>query len=58
MTPLACTKRPRVPAVHWAMLAALPLHALLVASHRSLHRGGEGLVAETTGCARVKPKVN
>ena len=43
MTPLACTKRPRVPAVHWAMLAAI---VVAVAAARA------------SSPRRVKPKVN
>jgi len=43
MTPLACTKRRRVPAVHWAMLAAI---VVAVAA------------ARTASPRRLKPKVN
>ncbi len=43
MTPLACTKRPRVPAVHWAMLAAIVVAVV---------------AARTASPRRLKPKVN
>ena len=43
MTPLACTKRRRVPAVHWAMLAAIVVAVV---------------AARTVSPRRLKPKVN
>ena len=43
MTPLACTKRRRVPAVHWAMLAAIVVAVV---------------AARTASPRRLKPKVN
>ena len=43
MTPLACTKRRRVPAVHWAMLAAIVVAVV---------------ATRTVSPRRLKPKVN